>query len=137
MKLSNLKKFCHFGVWGLETLFGPLGPKIQLSHISWTQTPIFTYRTLFYPESWVAFNKIMKYQKISSLWGLGPRNYIWAAWAQKTYQAITPEPYHQFSHKGSHFIQNHKLLSIISWNLKKCCPFGVWGLETIFGPLGP
>ena len=31
------------------------------------------------------------------LWGLEPRNYIWATWAQKkAYKAITPEPYHQF-----------------------------------------
>ena len=46
-----------------------------------------------------------------SICSLGPRNNIWANWAQKTYQAITPEPYHQFSQTGPHFIQNHKLLS--------------------------
>ena len=54
----------------------------------------------------------MKSQKIVSLWGLGPRNYIWGTWDQKMYQAIAPEPKQQFSHTGAHFIQNHKLLSI-------------------------
>ena len=29
--------------------------------------------------------KIMKSQQISGPCGLGPRNYIWATWAQKTY----------------------------------------------------
>ena len=28
--------------------------------------------------------------------GLGPKNLFWANLAQKTYQAITPEPYFQF-----------------------------------------
>ena len=25
---------------------------------------------------------------MSSTWGLGPRNYIWVTWDQKTYEAI-------------------------------------------------
>ena len=79
----------------------------------------------------------MKSQKISFLWALGSRNYIWVTWVQKTYQAITPEPYHEFSHTGLHFIQNQKLLSMKSSNLKKSCHFGVWVLETLFGPHGP
>ena len=56
----------------------------------------------------------MKSQKNLSIWSLGPRNYIWATWAQKTYQGITPGLYHQFSHAGPYFTQNHKLLSIKS-----------------------
>ena len=82
-----------------------------------TLSPIFTCRTSFYPESSVAFNKIMKSQKLLSLWGLGPRNYIWVTWSQKMYQAITPELYHQFSHTGSHFIQNQVAFNKI--NLRK------------------
>ena len=48
----------------------------------------------------------MKSQKINSLWGLGPRDYIRATWAQKTYQAIAPEPYHQFSHTTSFYLKS-------------------------------
>ena len=42
-------------------------------------------------------------------WGLKPINYIWATLAQKTYQAIISEPWLQFSQRGSHFLQNHKM----------------------------
>ena len=99
-----------------------------------TIAPIFTYKTSFYPESKVVFIKIKKSRKILSVWGLGLRNYIWTTWAQKTYLAITPEPYHQFLHTRPHFIQNQKLLSLKLWNLEKFCQFGVWGLETAFEP---
>ena len=74
---------------------------------------------------------------MSSLWGLGPRNYIWATWTQKTYPAISPEPWLQFSKTGPHFFKNHEMNPIKSWHLKKCLDLGVWGLETTFRPLGP
>ena len=93
-----LKKFVNLGsgVWKLH--LGHLGPKDVSSHNSWTLSPIFTYKTSFYPESKVAFIEIMKSWKSLSIWGMGSGNYIWATWAQKTYQAITPAPYRQFSH---------------------------------------
>ena len=38
--------------------------------------------------------------------GLEPKNQFWANLAKKTYQAVTPEPYFQFSQANTHFIQN-------------------------------
>ena len=38
------------------------------------------------------YHEIMKSQKISWPSGQGPRNYIWATWAQQTCQTINPEP---------------------------------------------
>ena len=38
--------------------------------------------------------------------GLEPKNYFWPNLAQKTYQAVTPDPYSQFSQTKTHFIQN-------------------------------
>ena len=49
----------------------------------------------------------MKSQKMS--WGLGPRNYIWATWAQKTYPAISPELWLQFSLTGAYFLKYHQM----------------------------
>ena len=81
--------------------------------------------------------KLWNLESFLSIWGLGDTNYIWATSAQKMYQAITPEHYHQFSHTGPDFIQNHNLLSLKLWSLEKLCQFVIWGLETTFGPLGP
>ena len=53
--------------------------------------------TSFSQESLGESNKIMKSQKISWPLGLGPRNYVWATWAQEMYQAICPEEQSQFS----------------------------------------
>ena len=136
IKIMNPRKI--LSIWGL----GPRNciwatPKNVSSHNSWTITPIFTYKTSFYPKSKVAFIKTMKSRKMLSIWGLGPRNCIWATWAQKIYLAITPKPYHQFLHARPHFIHNQKLLSFKLWNLEKSCQFGVWGLETTFGSQGP
>ena len=97
----------------------------------------FTNRTSFSQESWDESNKIMKSQKISWPWGLGPGNYIWATWAQKTYPAICPEHWLQFSQTRSHFLKNHEMNPIKSWNLKKLLDLGVWDLETTLGHLGP
>ena len=41
-----------------------------------------------------------------SNWGLGPKNWFWANWARKVYQAISQEPYFQFSQTRPHFIHN-------------------------------
>ena len=71
---------------------GHLGPENVLNHKSRTLAAIFTNITSFSQESWDESNKIMKSQKISWPWGLGPRNYIWATWAWKMYQTICPEP---------------------------------------------
>ena len=69
--------------------------------------------------------------------GLGPRNYIWAAWAQKTYPTISPEPWLQYSQTGPHFFKNPKMNPIKFWNVKKLIDLGAWGLlETTFRPLG-
>ena len=51
----------------------------------------------------------MKSQKMSLAWGMGPRNYIWVTWAQKTYPAISSEPWLQFSQRGPHFLKNHEI----------------------------
>ena len=46
------------------------------NHMSRTLAEIFTNRTSFSQESWGESNKIMKSQKISWPWGLGPKNYV-------------------------------------------------------------
>ena len=79
----------------------------------------------------------MKPQKIYCLWDLGPRNYIWATRAQKTYPATSPEPWLQFSQTRPHFLNNYEINVIKLRNLKKFIALGTWGLETTFGPLGP
>ena len=40
-------------------------------------------------------------------------------WAQKMYQAISPEPEPQLLQTGLHFIQNHRINSRNLWNFKK------------------
>ena len=44
-------KAVKFGVWGLKTSLGQLGPKRVSSRKSGTLTPIFVNRTSFSPES--------------------------------------------------------------------------------------
>ena len=39
----------------------------------------------------------------------GPRNYIWASWAQKKYPAISPEPWLQYLQTGTHFLNNYEV----------------------------
>ena len=56
----------------------------------------FTNKTSFSQESWDESNEIKKSQKSLWPWGVRPRNYIWAIWAQKRYKAINPEPYNYF-----------------------------------------
>ena len=68
----------------------------------------------------------MKSQNILCPWGLRSRTYIWAIWVNKTFLQI-----------GPHFIQNHKSNLNKPLNLEKFFDFGVWVLETAFGPLGP
>ena len=75
----------------------------------------------------------MKSQKIDGSWGLGPKNYIWATWAYKTYPAASPEPWLQFSQTRPHFLKNHEKNPLKLCNLKKFIDFGAWGLGTTFG----
>ena len=60
----------------------------------------------------------MESQKISWPSDQGHRIYIWATCAQKMYPAISSEPLLQFSQKEPHFLKNHKINPIKSWNLK-------------------
>ena len=96
MKKFSDPKGLTFGVRGLKTSLSNLGPKPLgkdlSSHCSRTLAPIFSNRTSLSQESRDECNKIMLSQKNSRPWVLRPRNYIWANWAQKTNQAITPEP---------------------------------------------
>ena len=97
-------------------------------------------RTSFSPESKDESDKIMKSYIIPWPWSLGPRNYIWVTWAQKTYQAISQEPYllrSNFPIQNLIFFHNNKLNQIKWSNLKKYLGLGVWELKTRFGPLGP
>ena len=90
-KLWNLKKFIDHGVWDQETTFEPIELVGVSCHKSRTLAPIFTNKTSFSQLSWDKCNKIMKPQKIYWPISLGPRNYIWANWAQKTYPAKSAE----------------------------------------------
>ena len=56
------------------------------------------------------------YRPKTDIWGLGPKNYslikqfghkafVW----QRTYQAISQEPWLQFSQSGPHFLKNHEM----------------------------
>ena len=80
-----------------------------------------------------ADSKALKFR----VWGLE----IWAIWAQslsqRTYQGISRESWLQFSQTRPHFLKNHEMSQLKSFNLKKCLELGVWGQETTFGPLGP
>ena len=114
-----------------------LGHEDVFSHKSRTLVPIFTNKTSFSQESWDESNKIMKSQKISWTWGLGPRNYIWVTLAQKTYQAISSEPWLKFLHTGPLFLKNNEINPIKLWNLKKCLHLVAWALKLHLGYLGP
>ena len=48
-KIMDTKMMC--GVWDLKISLGNFNPKDLASHKSRTLAPIFTNRTLFYPES--------------------------------------------------------------------------------------
>ena len=48
----------------------------------------------------------MKSEKSLQLWRLGPRNWFRAIWAQMRYQAISWEPWLQFSQTSPYFFQN-------------------------------
>ena len=96
-----------------------LGPRNYI----WATRTQKTYPAIS-PEPWIQFSetrphffnnheinviKFLKPQKIYCHWGLGPRNYIWATRAQKTYPAISPEPWLQFSQTRPHFLNNHEI----------------------------
>ena len=66
---------------------------------------------------------------------MGLRKYIWATLAQKMYPAISPELLLQFSQTRRHFLKNHEMNPLKSWNLKEFIDVGASGLETTFGSL--
>ena len=106
------------GVQGQKTNLGQFGPKYFGEEFikPYVQNPScnFHKQDIIFSRINKIMNKIMKIQKISCPWGLGPRNYIWATWDQKTYQAISPEPQLQFSQTGPHFLRNHEMNPIKS-----------------------
>ena len=111
--------------WGLKTTWATWTQKTYLFiRKSKTLTPIFTNKTSFSLELWVKSSKIMKPQKMYWPWGLGPRNYIWATWAQKTYPTISPEPWLQYSQTAPHFFKNHKMNPIKFWHVKNLNDLG-------------
>ena len=136
-KYEISKNLLILGSGAIKLHLGHLGPVGISRRKSRTLAPIFTSKTSFSSESWVTSIKVMKPRKIYWPWGLGPRNYIWANWAQKTYPTIRPEPWLQYSETTPHFLKNHKMNPIKFWNVKKLVNLGTWGLETRFGPLGP
>ena len=142
----HMKKFLDlktlkFGVWGLKTSLGQFWPKAFGKVLI---KPLVQNPSCNFHKQVVIFSRIMtlsewnhESHKTSWPWGLGPRNYIWFNWAQKTNPAVSPEPWLQFSQTGPHFLQNHNMNPIKLWNFKKFHDLGVWGLETTFGRLGP
>ena len=66
----------------------------------------------------------MTSQKMSWPWGLLPRDYIWATWTQKTYPAISPEPWLQFSQTEPHFLKNHEKNAISNETSKNILTLG-------------
>ena len=59
------------------------------------------------------------------------------AFAVKMYQAISLEPWPQFSQIGPHFLHNRNINPIELWNFKKNFDHAVWDLKTSLGPLDP
>ena len=127
-----------FWPWGLGPRNYIWATWAQKIYLAISPEPWFQFwQTSFSQESWDESNKIMKLPKSYWTWGLGPKNYIWATWAQKTYPTISPQPWLQFSQTRPHFLKNHEMNPIKSWNLKKVINLGAWGLETTLEPLGP
>ena len=87
----------------------------------------------------VKLNKMfyLKYQNMPSVrvWGL--KTSFLSYKAQKIYQAISREPYFQYSQTRPHFIQNPKSNLIICYNVKMNLKPGVWDLKTSFASIGP
>ena len=97
-----------FRLWGLghkKLDLGELSPE-DVGIKPYVQNPSFNFlkKDLFFSRSWGESNKIMKSQKYSSTWGLGPRNYVWVTWVKRTYRTTSPEPSLQFSQTGPLFL---------------------------------
>ena len=128
----NLKKFLDLEVWGLE-IFKPLWARRCIK--PWVQNPSshFDKASMNLDES----SRIIKSDKISWPWGLGPRNYIWATWTQKMHPTISTGTQLYVSQTGPHFFQNYNMNPIKCWNLKKFLDLGFWGPETTLVHLNP
>ena len=133
MKNFQIPKLWHLGPGAKKLVQGNLGlkpfAKDLLSHKMRTLGSVFKKRITFSQELQDTPSSIMKSQKIFWPWALGPKNYIWASWAQKTYPAKSPEPWLQFSQTRPHFLKNHEMNPIKLWNLKKFIDLEVWGLQ--------
>ena len=70
MKIFSDPKTLTFGIWNLKTSLGQFGSKASGKGL------IVTNKTSFSKESWDKSNKIMKSQKMSWPYVLGPRNCI-------------------------------------------------------------
>ena len=84
INLWNLKKFINLEARGLENTFGPLEARRCIQPKVQNPSSNFTNKGSFSQKSWDESNKIMKHQKTYWPCCLEPRNYIWAAWTQKT-----------------------------------------------------
>ena len=99
---------------------GHLGPEDIFICKSRIQAPIFTSKTSFSSESWGKSSKIMKPQKMYWPWNLGPRNYIWATWVQKTYPTIGTEPWLQYWQTTPHC---KSIMAAQKWQLNLLAEF--------------
>ena len=62
-------------------------------------------------------------------WGLRPKLHLAATWAQKMYQALSPEPSLQFCQTGPHFFQNHEINSLKLYILVF---WGTWFIPSLY-----
>ena len=123
-------------VWDLKTSSGPIDPKDLPNHKSITLIPFFTKKTLFDPESKGKSNEFLKHLNKHLSRDLEPKNQLWAIWTQKTYQAISAEPWIQYLQTRPHLMQNVKANKIFSPNIRIYLQLQVWDLKKSFEPIG-
>ena len=142
MNSSNVKVNLHPRICGTMTMDQKLLP----SHKPKIVAPILTNKVSFYPKSRSESNNHLKCQNFH-LWSFAPKNQFWLNRAQKTHQAVIPEPQFKFSHIRSHFIRN-EVNSMNLLNFKKQTKkqkkkththfhIEVWGLKTNLDLMGP
>ena len=118
-KFSDSKALTFWGL-GPKNLFRSIWAQslLQRTYQAIGESPSFNFQKqdLIF-SAWDESNKIKKSKKTYWPWGLRPRNYIWATWAQNTYPPISPEPCLQFSPARPHFLKNNEI------NLIKSCSY--------------